>query len=202
VEADTLGQFVVVAPMAGRYRIRIEALGFETLLLGPIGIGLRSNEVLAELTPSPVPLDAVSAKADARTPKLAQVGFYDRMTRNVGHFLERSAIEKRGPRYTSDLLRGIAGVRVVMRGSSADVRLRSGGLTSFNARPGMQCLPPVFVDGILVSHGNQRPEERFDLNTLLPQDIEAVEIYAGPARVPPQFGGANAACGVILVWTR
>ena len=32
-------------------------------------------------------------------------------------------------------------------------------------------------------------------------DYEAVEYYSGPATVPAQYG-ANAACGVLLLWTR
>ena len=32
-------------------------------------------------------------------------------------------------------------------------------------------------------------------------DYEAVEFYSGPATVPPQYR-ANAACGVLLLWTR
>ena len=33
-------------------------------------------------------------------------------------------------------------------------------------------------------------------------DIGAIEVYPGGATVPPQFGGREAACGVIAIWTR
>jgi hypothetical protein len=33
-------------------------------------------------------------------------------------------------------------------------------------------------------------------------DIGAIEVYPGGASVPPQFGGREAACGVIAIWTR
>jgi hypothetical protein len=70
-------------------------------------------------------------------------------------------------------------------------------------------MPPVFLDGMLVSQGSvmtgpvdQGLPNRYDIDSLRWQDVEAVEIYAGPAQVPPQYGGAHSACGIILFWTR
>ena len=36
---------------------------------------------------------------------------------------------------------------------------------------------------------------------VVPEDVEAVEVYPGPASVPIQFQ-ALAECGVLLIWTR
>ena len=35
-----------------------------------------------------------------------------------------------------------------------------------------------------------------------PRDLAGIEVYAGPATIPPQFNGYNRGCGVILVWTK
>jgi outer membrane cobalamin receptor len=40
-----------------------------------------------------------------------------------------------------------------------------------------------------------------DLTAFPVSDIEAVEIYRG-ATVPGEFGGGDAACGALVVWTR
>jgi hypothetical protein len=91
-----------------------------------------------------------------------------------------------------------------------DVLLRAGGLISMSdKRANFSCMPPVFLDGMLVSSNTpmtglteRTGPVRYDIDSLHWQDIEAIEIYAGPAQVPPQYGGAHSACGVILFWTR
>lgn len=35
-----------------------------------------------------------------------------------------------------------------------------------------------------------------------PEDVHAIEVYRTPSEIPAQFGGAESACGVILVWTQ
>jgi hypothetical protein len=42
----------------------------------------------------------------------------------------------------------------------------------------------------------------FDFDVIHPNNVEAIEVYRSPAEVPPQYGGAEAACGVILLWRR
>ena len=42
----------------------------------------------------------------------------------------------------------------------------------------------------------------FDLGSIMVSSLESVEIYRRTAEVPIEFGGGNAACGVLVVWTR
>ena len=41
-----------------------------------------------------------------------------------------------------------------------------------------------------------------DLSKFNPLDLEAVEVYRSAAELPIEYGGTNAACGVLLLWTR
>jgi hypothetical protein len=41
-----------------------------------------------------------------------------------------------------------------------------------------------------------------DVSEYLVQDLEAMEIYTGTARVPLEFELGNASCGVVVLWTR
>ena len=60
-------------------------------------------------------------------------------------------------------------------------------------RAPMQCLPEYVVDdNVDNSFGPGIPV----------RDIEALEIYTGPADVPGEYAGRNAGCGVIVIWTR
>ena len=73
------------------------------------------------------------------------------------------------------------------------------------------CGPVVYIDGIRVTHGNRtkgpggsggETESAQAVNMVHPLDIEAMEIYRGPAQVPGEFLDSNAQCGVILIWTK
>ena len=75
---------------------------------------------------------------------------------------------------------------------------------------GTPCWMQVVVDGTVVTStegspgvsaapGVRSPDlgRGFDLT-----GIEAIEIYRKGSDVPPQFGGAGADCGVVVIWTR
>jgi hypothetical protein len=40
------------------------------------------------------------------------------------------------------------------------------------------------------------------LQSLGGRTIDAIEIYSGISRLPSEFGGGDARCGAIVVWTR
>ena len=143
-----------------------------------------------------VPLDALSVEVEARNAWLERSGFYERRQLGSGIFIDRAAIERRSQRRTSDILRTVSGVRVTATYDGVDIMMRSAGKTSIVNR---NCRPPIYVDGIIVA---APLGDRIDLHAILPGDIEAIEAYSGPAQVPPKYGGAYAACGVVLIWTR
>ena len=45
-------------------------------------------------------------------------------------------------------------------------------------------------------------EPLFDLNSLRPNSIEAIEYYVGPASTPMRYARMNSNCGVIVIHTR
>ncbi len=60
----------------------------------------------------------------------------------------------------------------------------------------------ILVDGVRLSPADG---SEVDLNQLPPPDvIHGIEVFAGAARLPLEFGGAGANkwCGVIAIWTR
>jgi hypothetical protein len=112
----------------------------------------------------------------------------------------------------TDVFRGIPGVRVepgpagyVIRSARAVslgggvVRTGPGGGVPGDDGPGKpitggDCPPAYYVDGIPRRLGGALDGE------FSTYDIEGVEIYFG--NVPPQWGGSQAMCGVIVIWTR
>jgi hypothetical protein len=51
----------------------------------------------------------------------------------------------------------------------------------------------------------QQNDGTFDMTNLPPPDqIHGIEVFGGPASIPPQYNGAanNKMCGLIAIWTR
>ena len=60
--------------------------------------------------------------------------------------------------------------------------------------------PVIYLDGIRVHRPGSGPMHvLWDVSSL---DLEALEVYKGPASVPPEFSGSDAACGAIVIWTK
>ncbi len=34
-----------------------------------------------------------------------------------------------------------------------------------------------------------------------PEEVYAIEVYRTPSQIPIEYGGAESACGVLLIWT-
>jgi hypothetical protein len=201
-ETNGSGSFEIDAGRTGQFQIRVARVGYvtfeATVEIAAAGIA----GLILRVDPAPIPAAELAVEVESGVPALARVGFYDRRTLGHGRFIERRDIEERNPRETSDLLRGLPGVRVLRSRSGTDVEFRQSGILSLNRRPDSTCRPPVFLDGLIISHPRALPDERYDLDSLLHGDIEAIELYSGPAQVPAQYGGASSACGVLLIWTR
>jgi hypothetical protein len=133
----------------------------------------------------PIALSPVRVRANRSI--LLSRGFYDRQRFGQGTFLTRQEIQQQNPRYMSDVLRRTSGIQV--------------GSSTFGPRPAAyirggagRCPIQYFVDGTLTHN--------FNIDEVLPGDVEGLEIYRGAATIPPAFNKGTASCGVILIWTR
>lgn len=86
-------------------------------------------------------------------------------------------------------------MNVMVRGSSAVVvsKRRPPSLS------GGACTAHVYVDRVLMNRGKG---DAFDVNTIAPDQVEAMEWYAGAASTPLQYASLNSDCGVLVIWTR
>ena len=129
----------------------------------------------------------VEDEAEARSRRLL-AGFWDRRERGFGYFLTRDEIEKRDAQEFVDLTRMVPSVTIALRNGRKTIRFRNTGARD--------CPPQYVVDGMRIENGS--PDE------FIPQDIEALELYAGPATIPPQFAPRfnSYTCGAVVIWTR
>ena len=188
VRTDSVGHFLLLALQAGQ-----EDIGFRRVAYEPVIVSLRipaddTTDVeirLGGITPL---LPAVVVNERSEQSKVMQQ-FEARRRTGAGYFVTRGDIERRRPNVLSEYMRMVPGVRIVTldNGRSALRFARS-------SRP--NCPPQYFVDGI--------PTSNFDIDEVLPGDVEGIELYAGSAGVPPQFNRftGTTICGTILIWTR
>ena len=163
----------------------------------------------ATLDPLPIEVGGVVAEV-ARTPSVPVrlQRFYDRLERGIGQYVTREEIEARDPPAITDVLRGVSGVTVAEGPYGREIYFRRRTITF---RPGAardqdpECASPlIFLDGSFVGGGGRPSFSNYiNLDDLVdPDNLEGIEIYDGPARMPAQFNRTGSGCGVISLWTR
>jgi hypothetical protein len=222
------GAYLLTAPRPGSYLVEARRIGYRMWVDGPILLASDEEwESEFHLRAVPVQLDPVEVTAEAAVYEtyLQRVGFYERQRSDFGHFITRQEIELRAPERMTDLLHSVPGVRTLPSTSGLS---RSGiGFRGSRLSQGGACHPRVYIDGIVVIRGDARarglnvqgfPEIASDLegsdpslrdeialdDFLMPEDVQAVEVYRRASEVPARFGGMSTEtqCGVIAIWTR
>ena len=188
VRTDSAGPFMLVSVPAGHTDVGFRRVAYEPAIVTlqiPTDDTTDVEVRLGGITPV---LPAVIVNAHVERSKVMEQ-FEARRKTGAGYFVTRADIERRRPNALSEYMRMVPGVRIVIldNGRSA---LR------FARNPKANCPPQYFVDGI--------PATNFDIDEVLPGDVEGVELYAGSAGVPPQFNRffGTSICGTILIWTR
>jgi hypothetical protein len=223
------GMYELVAPQPGRYFVEARRIGYRSWMDGPVDLEPGDLwDSAFHLQAIPVRLDPVeiSAPATREEAYLQRVGFYERQKADFGHFIGREQIEQRAPARLTDLLNSVPGVRLVPGAGGFD---RAG--ISFQGSvlsQGGPCHPRVYIDGLIVIRGDARargldvqglpemateafgggdpsirPEIALD-DVVMPEDVQAVEVYRRGSEVPARFGGMSTQtqCGAIVIWTR
>lgn len=191
VRGDSLGFYRFPNLTAGIIKFTVRALGFHPVILT---VALTNGERMErdiELDSTSVvvsgrPAQALPEVAVEAPPSLGPRfrDFERRKATGRGHYLTRAQIEQKGANNLTDALRDLRGVTLDCAGSSCHVRM---------VRAPSRCYPQYIVD--------EREDNMFG-PTVAIRDIEAIEVYSGPSDVPGEFAGANAGCGVVVIWTR
>lgn len=176
----------------GVYRLIAEHIGYSRTVQS---IALNRGEAVAveiRLAGAAIPLGEIVVTA-RRQDFLSEAGFYDRMERGLGWFVDAAEIDRRKPSRITDLMRGASGIQVISTGAfDADIRVFD------SQRLRGDCPPTIYIDGLL-ARAYPRPEP--PLTQLVDvASVAALEVLRRPAEIPSQYRGSQAACGVVLVW--
>lgn len=185
VKTDSGGVFVARNVTAGLTAIEIRQIGFEP---GTFDLRIPDSGVVQGVFPLDfngfeLPAVVVEARAVALAPRYTD--FERRRQRKMGAYLRWDELKKQGASSVGDALRTVRGVRMECDQQKFEC------LAHMARTP--QCEPTWYIDGVEV--------HSFHADTPI-NDVYGIEIYRGPGEVPAEFAGSNAACGVIVVWTK
>lgn len=186
--SDGRGTFELFTAAIDTVTISLRRVGFEPVDALLTARNRMWDTVLVQLEPLAQRLGNVKV---TETPTRAALGlrdFEERRKRGLGTFITRADIVERGASRLSDLLRTKRGVNVV-RGKVRFV--------AFTGSRGTMCQPDVWLDGTR--------SIAMEVDELLPNTIEAMELYPYFSSIPIEFQrvGANTTpCGTIVIWSR
>lgn len=183
---------------SGHFRITSGAAGSEkqVALIRRIGFIPRTIDVPSETNDSAniIELEPVttldSVVVSERSTVAALASFEEHRRIGLGHFWTRKDLAA----YTNGTLS-----QVLAQTPGMDTKAAMKGFVASTRRPGGSCLSQVYLDQALVYRGRG---QGFNVNSLRPDQVEAIEYYSGPAQLPAKYQGLNADCGVIVIWTR
>jgi len=180
------GTFTLTGVPLGTQAILVRRVGFSPMER-PLDITMNGPNTMAfRLTEYHPQLEPVEVKAKI-TDELQRVGFERRRKRGQGHYLTEDDIDKAQAAYTSDLLRRLAGLRVLGSGTGLSVTTsRGNGCVNY-----------------LVDRNTVDPDNKLSIDEVVnPRDVAAIEFYQ-PIDIPAEFEtGRNSGCGLVVIWTR
>jgi hypothetical protein len=208
------GSFSLALRAAGSFRLLGERAGYAISLSQPVEVAPRETVTvalrLAVQASALEPLSVTARQAPPRRASLEANGFYAREASGLGRYLRREDLERSSATNLVHVLAAVPGVDVQLdrRGVQIITFARSRIAGTINRAQREQsdlCMPTVYVDGARVGYdrGDKFEGTSPDINQIVSKSqLEAVELFRSTAELPPQYGGSNASCGVILFWTK
>ncbi|HEV7994290.1 MAG TPA: TonB-dependent receptor plug domain-containing protein [Gemmatimonadaceae bacterium] len=185
--SDDSGRFHVPLMPAGARGVFVRRLGFAPTRALITQSNGDTDSLVVILTAVATSLPSVVALEQHDSLSHAVLAdFWARKAKGFGRFITRDDIEARGGMHFVDLMRAAPGVTIQNVRGRQEVRFSRNGMRD--------CPPQYWVDGI--------PIERGSADEFYPDNVEAVELYSGPATTPPRFSTRTMSCGTIVVWTR
>ena len=195
------GSFQVRLRAPGTFRLKAVRTGYRPSVTSTIPVAARETVyVEVRVAAAPMQLDPLRVTARVAPPhrrSLELAGFYDRERYGMGRFIRREDFEKRSNLTTAQILAREPGTVVLNPGPQEYIVFsRSSSIGAFLHHGAGYCLPLLYLDGTRVGSSSDIS------NVVIPEMIEAVELYRSTAEIPVQYTGSDASCGVILIWTR
>jgi hypothetical protein len=182
---DSLGRFSTTALPPGRASVSVRLIGYAP---GAFEIRVRDGGAQDETfsldyNGQQLPMVSVNARAEQMMSRYSD--FEMRRQRGMGTYKRWDQLVDGKFVSVGDALRTIPGVRINCDQKAFECR-------AYMARS-PRCEPTWIIDGMEAAS--------FHENTPI-KDVYGIEVYRGASEVPGEYAGANAGCGVIVLWTK
>lgn len=193
--SDSLGRFRFDGIPPGRRGLRVDMLGYAPLRTAIEFSTGDTVEVEIGVSPSMDRLDAIEIVA-TQNPSRTLFDFERRRASGTGEYLTAEDLKKFTSGRLSDALRTLRGISTIT-GQGGGVYAVNG--RASNSRQG-SCYSAVMLDGSWIYDG-ERWQTPFNVNSILPGELAAVEFYRGLSNTPVELQGRRNSCGVLVLWT-
>lgn len=186
--------------------VRLQRIGYQTkTLMAAIGPAFTTplTEVMSRVTLL-APVEVRDSAERYISPALRD--FEQRKRAGFGYFIDEAEMRKHDNWSMANLLTSrLPGIMPAPSGVHAgqyvvSSRVMCSGLTLAMCRT-PNCYPNVYVDGVRYTEFGSLGPNAVDFSKWSPNLFAAAEYYSS-LEVPAEFGGQNAKCGVLLLWTR
>jgi hypothetical protein len=218
---DAKGAFRIAGIAAGEHRVSVRRMGFGAADTRVVFQGHETVERRVVLGRAVV-LETMTAYE--RSNDRSMLGFEENRRMGLGHFMTRAELDKFTGMKLLSALQNLTSFKPVLGRSGAFAYPTSSRAPKFLCLPLTRecaenhgaywpdgpeagrgvivaCYALVYLDGVLMN-GSKQPTEPFDLSTVAPEQLEAVEWYASPSQTPLQYSRSGSQCGVLVLWTR
>ena len=190
---DSSGAFALRDVAVGRYDVVVRKVGYQQISPAITVTGAADPEELLRLVPVATDLAKVTVTAPGTNRRLLAFEAH-RAARMGGSFLTAAELEKERGRSLGDVLQRVMGTDIVRgMGGQAWFATRRGydsirylpQVSEVDRQRGAssgRCYAAVVLNSVFVYRGTG--DELFDINTLAPDEILAIEVYRGGATMP------------------
>jgi hypothetical protein len=202
---DAGGAFRIAGVPSGSQRVVVRRLGYRAIDTSLVFAADRTVQRRFELGRF-VTLDSVIVTA--RASDRVMDSFEENRRLGLGHFLTRADLAPLEGVSTSAILQSFNGLSMERGKGGRSWITYSHGFRVVKVAPADSllgalsgCFAQVYLDNVMVYHAKDL-EPLFDVNSIPPSQIEAIEYYATPAQTPANYSRMNSDCGVLVIWTR
>ncbi len=196
ISTNNLGRFRFTDVPSGQYLLIVKRLGYRpasAVIDVPAGDTVRLSYTLERSAQGLAAVNITEKRESVR-----KLEFDQRRREGVGEFFTEEQLDKRAALSVADILRYARTMTITPdnshNGELIALSKREGG--GLNAAGASYCPMQVVVDNVQMPSG-------FPMDLLPPPKmLMGIEVYAGAATAPMQFGGNDRRCGMILVWTK
>lgn len=211
LRTDARGAFRLQDIPPGDHELVVRKVGYGALVATVHLAAGAIEQRRVVLTPMTV-LGDVVITGGRRDPRLQ--AFDERRRLGLGHFLTRDDLKLKELVSLPAILADFPGTQVVRGrgpkgwlGSSRGQKSLGCSSVELEDRlpservPGACCYATVYLDGARLYKGGSDGQVP-NLARFRPDELEAVEYYAGPAQTPAEYSDLNSGCGVLVLHTR